>query len=344
MKKSSVLIITVLLVLVSLSIYIYRTKGSMSTLDNDDRAFSFKDTAAITKIFIADKEGHSASVERTKIGWVVNGKYPCRSEAILNLLEVIRNVTVKMPVPKAAKENVIRFMASGALKVEIYVGDDRVKQYYVGHETEDSQASYMLLSNPETGKNYKDPYACFIPGFNGYLQPRYIAKENEWRDRLVLNYIPPQLKEVKVQYNGMPADSSFSIELLSATNFKLKDGNGRAVSFDDARLKQYLIYLQNISYEGLITGMNNRLMDSLATQKPFCVLSVTTTQFKTDVFKMYRMAPNPDVVPEKGVTFEFNPDRFYLRFDNDKEWAIAQYYVFGKLLVTPQYFAVAVKK
>jgi hypothetical protein len=251
-----------------------------------------------------------------------------------------------MPVPKSAKENVIRFMASGALKVEIYVGDDRVRQYYVGHETEDSQASYMLLSDPETGKNYKDPYACFIPGFNGYLQPRFIARENEWRDRLVLNYIPPQMKEVKVQYNRLPADSSFSIELLSTTNFKLKDGNGNTLTFDDSRLKQYLIYLQNISYEGLITGMNQRLLDSLAMQTPFCVLSVTTTQFKTDVFKMYRMPPKPDVVPEKGVTFEFNPDRFYLRFNNDKEWAIAQYYVFGKLLVTPQYFAaaVAVKK
>jgi hypothetical protein len=345
MKRSSAIIIVVLLVLVGFSIYVYTSKNSMTTSDEDDRKFSYKDTAAITKIFIADKEGNSSSVERTREGWIVNKKYKCRTDAILNLLEAIRNVEVKMPVPKEARENVIKFMASGALKVEIYKGDELVKQYYVGHETPDSEGSYMLLTDHESGKNYRNPYACFIPGFIGYLQPRFIAKETEWRDRVVLNYIPPQIKSIDVQYPLAPVDSSFTIELLSTTVFRLKDGKGAELRFDKENLKQYLIYFQNISYEGLITGRNRKLEDSLSKQMPFCILTVNTTAFSKDVFKMYRKTVRPDVNPDLGVKYDYDPDRFYLRFSNDKEWAIAQYFVFGKLFVNPSYFmGVPVKK
>jgi len=338
MKKSSGIVIFILLALAALALYVYRSRGRMDTASDDSRNFSYKDTASITSIFIADKEGNRSLIKRTAKGWIVNDKYLCRGDAILNLLEAIRNVEVQYPVPKEAQENVIKFLASGALKVEIYAGGELVKQYYIGHETPDSQGSYMLLTDPESGKNYREAYACFIPGFVGYLQPRYIAKETEWRDRLVLNYIPPQMKQVKVEHLDLPRDSSFTIDLLTTSNFVLKNGNGKQIQFDEARLKQYLIYFQNISYEGLITGKNKKLQDSLSLQLPFCVLSVTTTGFRTDVFKMYRKKVRPDVTFDQGVVYDYDPDRFYLNFDDGREWAVAQYYVFGKLLVTPEYF------
>lgn len=336
-KTSSIVIITILLILAIVSIFIYKSKHNSTTVDEDARNFEFKDTAAITKIFIADKEGDKSIITRTSKGWVVNDKYSCRSDAILNLLESIKRVEVKMPVEKTAKEGVLKIMASTALKIEIYTGDELVKQYYIGHETPDSEGSYLLLTDPKSGKNYPDPYVCFIPGFKGYLQPRFIAKENEWRDRIVLNYIPPQLKQIKVQHFNMP-DSSFTIDLNSTTSFSLKNAKNSEVAFDEAKMKQYLAYYQNISYEALITGMNNKLTDSLSLNKPFCIISITTTDFKTSEFKFYHKQPNALITPEHGVTFQNDPDRLYLRFANDKEWALIQYYVFGKLLITSNYF------
>jgi hypothetical protein len=338
MNRSSVVILAILIFLAGVSIYVYKSKSRLSTVDEDARNFSFKDTAAITKIFIADKEGDHASVERTKDGWMVNGKYHCRSEAILNLLEVIKHVDVKMPVQRKARESIIRFMASTALKVEIYAGTELVKQYYVGHETLDSEGSFMLLTDLSSGKNYPDPYVCFIPGFQGFLQPRYIAKENEWRDRVVINYIPPQIRQIKVMHHDAPADSSFTIELLNTTTFKLKDHKDMELPFDMVKMKQYLAYFQNISYEVLITGMNKHLQDSLATQKPFMTISVTTTDFKTSDYKFYHKQFLGDVNPELGFTYKYDPDRLYMRFAQDKEWALVQYFVFGKLFTTRDYF------
>jgi hypothetical protein len=345
MKRSSYLVIACLLLLTGFTVYTYLTKSKATTVDDKSRAFNLKDTASVTKIFIADKEGNKSLIKRGKDGWTVNDKFRCRSEAILNLLEVIRNVEVKSSVPKEAKESVIKFMSFNAIKVEIYSGDDLIRQYYVGHETPDGESSYLILTDPETGKNYKDPYICFIPGFIGYLQPRYIANENEWRDRLVINYTPPQVSSINVRYNTLSPDSSFTIDLLNTTTFRLRDGKGQAVAFDEAKLKQYLIYFQNISYEVLITGKNKKLQDSLTRVGPFCTISVTGKSFKTDTYKFFRKRFEGAFNPELGVKYEYDPDRLYMTFDNDRQWAVVQYFVFGKLFVSPGYFKPAsVKK
>ncbi len=285
-KSSSIIIIGVLIALVGLSIYIFKSKSKSGTADSDERNFKFKDTALITKIFIADKDGDQSILERTKTGWVVNGKFAVRTDGILNLLEAIKNVEVKMPVNKGAKENVLKVMASSALKVEIYVGDNLVKQYYVGHETPDSEGSYMLLTDENSGKNYESPFVCFIPGFVGYLIPRYIAKENEWRDRVVVNYIPPQIKQIKVEHSETP-DSSFTIDLVSTTNFKLKNNLGVDIPFAEFKMKQYLAYFQNLSYEVLLTGKSKKLSDSLFKNKPFDIITVSRQDFKIEEYKFY---------------------------------------------------------
>jgi hypothetical protein len=345
-KNSSFILIAILLALAGISVYIYKSKSKLSTVNDGSRDFAYKDTAAITKIFIADREGREATIERGKTNWVVNGKFNCRTDAVLNLMEMIRNIEVKMPVSKAEREAVIKFMAANAFKIEIYAGEKLVKQYYVGHETPDSEGSYMLLTDPDTGENYKDPYVCFIPGFKGYLMPRVITDENEWRDRIVLNFIPPQIREIKVQHFDSAPDSSFSIQLQNANSFKLKNYRGDDLSYDEVKMKQYLAYFQNISYEVLITGKNKKLQDSLSMQKPFCIIQVAMVDAQVKEFKFYRKQYEGTPDPEHGINYSYDPDRLFMSFANGKEWALIQYYVFGKLLITPNYFLtqVSVKK
>jgi len=340
MKKGSAswMIIGVLALLSGIALYLYFSKPKFSTVNQNDRAFAFKDTAAITKIFIADKDNHQATIERKQNGWVVNNRFNCRSDAILNLLEVIKQVEVKMPVQKAGRDNVIKFMSFNAMKVEIYVGDELVKQYYVGHETEDAEGSFMILTDPATGKKFPNPYVCFIPGFSGYLQPRYIAEENDWRDRIVMNYIPPDIQQIKVEQPGTPADSNFTIDLLTSNKFVLKNLKAQALPFDEARLRQYLVYYQNLSYETLVTGRNRRLTDSLSLQRPFEVITITRKDKRQEEFRFYRKHYDGGFSRDMEVKFAYDPDRFYLNFDGNRQWALSQYYVFGKLCINSSYF------
>jgi hypothetical protein len=337
-KSSSFIIIAILLCLVGLSVYIFVSKSGLSTVNDEIHTFRYRDTAAITRIFIADKDGNQSDLRRTRQGWMVNEKYNCRSEAILNLLEVIKLVEVKMPVPKTLRETTIKYLAGQAIKVQVYTGDKLVRQYYVGHEAEDSEGSYMLQTDVRTGKNHKDPYVCFIAGFKGYLLPRFIVSENDWRDRLVMNFTPPEIRQVRLTHHGIPADSSFTIDLEDANHFRLKDGHGREIKFDDEKMRQYLVYLQNISYEFLLTGKNEKLHDSLRRVGPFCTMKITTRDDKESTYNFYRKQFLGDINPEHGVTYDHDPDRLYLSFEQDKEWALIQYFVFGKMLIPTEYF------
>ena len=337
-RRRSLILVSALLVLAGAAVYLKFSDRGTTTSGDKSRQFAYKDTAAITRIFIADKEGSRSDLVRTRDGWYVNNKYRCRSEAVLNLLEVIRNIDVKMPVPRQAKESVVRIMAAAALKVEIYVGKKLVKQYFVGHETADGDGSYMLLTDPETGRNYEDPYVCSIPGFIGYLLPRYIAKEHEWRDRLVVNYIPPEMSKIEVLHKGMP-DSSFVIDLESTTSFQLTDGRKQALPFSEERMKQYLSYFQNLHYESLITGRYPNLQDSLKQAGPFCTVIVTARPFRRETFRFYRKKFAGQFEPEIGVVYDYDPDRLYMSFQEGREWAICQYFVFGKILQNSAYFS-----
>jgi hypothetical protein len=69
-------------------------------------------------------------------------------------------------------------MAAKSTKIEIYSKGEKVKQYYVGHATQDNTGTYMLLTNPETDKNYEEPFITHIPGFEGFLSTRYLTESS----------------------------------------------------------------------------------------------------------------------------------------------------------------------
>ena len=80
-----------------------------------------------------DKDGKQLLVERTKEGWLLDGKFHVRPDVIEVLLYTIRSVEVKSPVSKQGKINVIKVMAAKSTKIEIYSKGQKVKQYYVGN-------------------------------------------------------------------------------------------------------------------------------------------------------------------------------------------------------------------
>lgn len=336
-NKSSLLVIAALSVLCAVSFYLYKNKTSGSTLDKEARDFAIKDTASITKIFLADKEGRKITLERKNNGWIVNEKYPCRPDAISLLLYTMYMVDVKSPVSKNAKQGVIKLMAGKSVKVEVYSGSDLIKQYYVGHENQLNDGTYMILTDLSSGQNYEEPFLTHIPGFNGFLSTRYFTDESDWRSHLVLNYIPPQLKTIKVEHLENP-DSSFVIDVIDTKTFTLKKTNGSPLAFDEVKMKQYLAYFQNVSVEKILTKFNKKLSDSLRNAIPYLSLSITDTKNETKVFNFLHKNSTYELNQKYGIDYKYDPDRFFMKYEGDKEVALVQFYVFGKILPTYEYF------
>jgi hypothetical protein len=337
MKKSTIIILSILAFLAGLSIYTYKNKGKTSTINKEVSDFKFKDTAAIDKLFLANKDGKQVLVEKINGKWVLDGKFDVRPDVIQVLLYTIRSVEVKSPVSKNGRNSVIKTMAAKSTKIEIYSKGQKVKQYFVGHTTQDHTGTYMILTNLETGENFEEPFITHIPGFDGFLTTRYNTDEIDWRDRLLINYRPPQIKQIKLELYEVP-DSAFVIDLFSMQRFGLKTSKGKSIPFEEGKLKQYIAYFQNVNCE-IVLDKKDKLVDSLSTSAlPFAKLTLTDRENKTNVCEFYHKQASLDKNSEYGINYKYDPDRLFVRYNNGKDYAVAQFYTFGKILQTYEYF------
>lgn len=339
MKRSSIVTILILLALVIGAIFVYKSKGKSSTIDKDASLFKFADTASIDKLFLADKEGKTILLEKKSGVWMLNGKYIVRPDAIGTLLYTIKMVEIKSPVSKSAKANVIKVMAAKSTKIEIYSHGEKVRQYFVGHTTQDHTGTFMVLTNLETGDNYDDPFITHIPGFEGFLNSRYMTNEVEWRTQFVFNYRPPQIKQIKMELHEVP-DSSFVVDLFSMQRFGLKTLKGKPIPFQEDRIKQYIAYFQNINCE-MPLEKTDHLADSLSKSAiPYATLTVTDRNNISNSVQFYHKQPIASKNEQYGIDYKYDPDRFFIKYNNNQgeTFAIAQFYVFGKILQTYGYF------
>ncbi|HLG03207.1 MAG TPA: hypothetical protein VI731_06405 [Bacteroidia bacterium] len=348
MSKRTILAFTTVLVLALITLYFY-SKRDQTTIQRELSDFAYLDTAAITKIFLADKAKHEVTLTRVRGNagqndhWMVNGKYPARPDAVRTLLTTIHDVSVRKPVGLKARETVIKQLMTGSTKIEIYAGKKLVKQYYVGGETPDMMGTYMLLSDvsdPDDIVNSTEPFETEIKGFNGYLTPRYFTNLAEWRDRTVFNYYVPEIRSIRVE-NNLDANSSFIVTQAAGSKiFGLTDLLGRPLPFDTLKLKQYISYFGRINFELIETTLKPSTRDSIIRSRPAFTIAVTDASNKKNEVVMFRKK-NDGIMPEDTAATPpppYDPDRMFALVNDRQDFVVVQYYVFGKLLPSVDYF------
>jgi len=198
--KNNKLVLLILLLAVLIAAYFYF--DTLTHVKGAKFDFAIKDTNSIDKVFIADAQGGNITLVRGKNGWLVNEKYNARPDNIRLLMKTFSRIAVKSPVPKASFETVVRKIATGATKVEIYQGTEKPsKIYYLGGSTMDQTGTYMLLETE--GVKSTVPYIMHIPGFRGFLTSRFFTNNDEWRDPVIFNFAAKDINKLEVTYFEM---------------------------------------------------------------------------------------------------------------------------------------------
>jgi hypothetical protein len=339
MKKNRIAIILVI-VLGSLSFW-FVVNNKKGTIKETLRDFAVTDTAAVDKIFLADKKGNSSTLERNPAGgWTVNGKYQVRMDAMETLLGTMRKVDIKEPVGKKAHDNVVKQLAADAIRVEIYSGKELIKAYYVGGYTQEMTGTYMILMDPETLKPSAKPFITYIPGFEGYLTTRYITEEKLWRDRTAMKYIPSEIQSVKLEIPDKP-ELGYELKVKGNNDYEINMLSGKETvkNVDPLAVKQYLSYFQQLNFESLDMGMSQTEIDSTMKSTPLNILTVTDSKGNKNTIKFFARKPKKeDRLDPAGNVVKYDPDRMNAWIENTKDLAIVQYYVFGKVMPPAEYF------
>jgi hypothetical protein len=333
--KKNLLYLAVLALLLALAGWLFTREGGDSTLEGKENyAFSVPDTGQIDKIVLSDKTPRRAVLTRKATGWVVGGEHPVREDALRTLLSTLHDMTLRNFVPERLRSSVINNLMAYGKKVELYQNGHKFKTLYVGKHNPDQLGTYMMIKNADA------PYSVYIPGFNGFLETRFITDPSLWRRRDLVTIQPHQIKKVSLIYPDS-LDISFTLHRFSADSLYLENAaTGQVVpGLNDTRAQLFLSSFKDLSFEGLIRPSEPayELRDSLLASPPLFRLTVTDFNGKKEQVRGYRIKPEKGtVVPGKPSTY-YDPDRLH-GFINKDEMVLLQYYGLRNVLRDIAYF------
>lgn len=330
-KYKNIIIIVVLVGLTALVISQYFNE-SKSTIKASVSDFSISDTGSVSKIFIADRNGNQVLLERTAPQkWMVNGEYEANQSNINNVLETVNLMTVKAPVATARYDKTIRDLSASGTKVEFYTNSSTPeKVIYIGTPNQNHTGSYMMIE----GTNL--PYLVHIEGFKGFLSPRFSPFENDWRTKIVFDYNPKDIAEIRLSFPGKP-EKGFVIKQtidgqVSLYNNALVPVDG----WDTGYVFDYIERYRSVNFEMWEETKSPIFIDSVSNSIPLEVYSVTNMAGETTTIKTL-LKPLKSGMDIDGNPIDHDQDRMYGLLNN-KEFMIIQYFVFDPLNHDISYF------
>ncbi len=325
MKKNLIYLILFVLLLAIAGWLISRDRNV--TLDPKEISFRVADSAAVNRIFMADRKGSKVLLTRQADGnWLVNNKYIARPDMMKVLMETLIRMEVKTPVPKGAINTVKTNMATAGIKVEIYSGPKSKQElvFYVGSSTVDTRGTYMIKEGAEL------PYVLYMPGWEGYLTPRFFTSEEQWRERILFRLNPDEVVRFAVQYPDTPGHD-FVIERLPDSSYVLLDpvSNSRRPfnpAAGNAIWKDFAVFR--------VEGFENEvpIRDSVINMvPPVFNATITERNGKTHTISTFFKSQlnTIDVVLMQGFP---DLDRNYFYYREGREFGVMQH------LVTPWFF------
>ena len=318
-RNKNTFLYIILLALLAVASY-FIMNNSETTIKGTYSDFAIADTASITKIFLADKNGNSIKLVRNDDYWTVNDKYRTRNDAINMLLTTMKGLKVKAPVPKTALETQIKHLAVKSVKVEIYTTKETPdKVYYVGGATKNNQGTYMLIENSTK------PYIVHLRGFFGYLSTRYFTDEILWRESWLYKTKYENIASVSLDYPKNP-ENSFTAVNLGDNKFELykNEGHKKIANFDTLQVKIFISNFLRMGYEAPIINMRKEKYDSLLNVHPEKIYDVKFKDGNSRDLVLYKVKGDTPIKDQFGHVTEYDPDRMYCFFDKFSELVTIQ--------------------
>ncbi|MDR1458601.1 MAG: hypothetical protein LBI60_00075 [Bacteroidales bacterium] len=346
-KRNNLILAAVSLFIVATAIILVITRRS-GTLDASEKDFAVKDTAAITKIFLANSYEEHTLLERKDGQWTVNGKYEIVEDNIQDLLNCIYNITVKDIVAKSTRDNINRRMASGATKTEIYYDDYRIKLgklklfkythkkiYYIGQPTMDNLGNYAIMEGSSI------PCVVYLPGFRGFVSPKYNPSEDSWKSHNIVRLKMSKIQEIN-SFDFIEQANSFRIIRSGNRRFDIMTYNNQLlVQYDTLRLLDFLSDFRDLNYESMAITQTKMERDSIFSRK-FKEIQIKDTDGNQTTITMFYLLEEylPEFNQDMEIMNEYNRDRFYAVINgNQDEIVRCQYFVFDRIVQPIEFFS-----
>lgn len=325
--KKTLLLLVLFLSISGATYYLTTKKDTKTTILTEKRNFAIEEIDQVQKIFLADRNGRSVTLERKRDYWQLNGKHRANPNSMQNLLNTIQKLKIKYTPAKAATQNIIKDIATNNIKVEIYnKKNEQLKVYYVGGVTNDEFGTHMIMEDAE------EPFVTYVPGFEGGLRVRYSTTERDWRDKAVFKEQMQNIESVSVEYPKQK-NKSFKIDrqsgdLIIAPFYESTPKINKPAP--RGQLERYLINYESLIAESFSNEYEKR--DSIVQLLPFSIIRLKLKGEKEKVVRLHpiiKRAKNGQMIlDDDGNTIVEK----YFADVNGEDLMLIQQLVFGKIL------------
>ncbi|MGP1515141.1 MAG: DUF4340 domain-containing protein [Bacteroidales bacterium] len=336
------LIILIIAVIVSLIILI---SDSSSTINQN---FHIDAIETVSKIVIKDKNNHTLTLTKTNDSvWMVDGKFEANNILISTVLETLKTMRIREPLPKAARNNVVKDLATLGKKVDIYITDYKIDlgiiklfkeehlktTYYVGTETPDEMGTFMLKKGDDV------PYVIHIPNFRGYLSSRFSAIADLWRTHNVFRYKQSEIASINVQLPSQVTENFTLINNGNGFTFLLADGSKLNV-FDTNKVLAFLSSFVDMNYERIATNIPKVEQDTIFSKLPSFIITVKDKKGKIQTLKTFVKLNDPNSIATDEYDFYqiFDINRCYALSNRYADTLIMQFFTLDNVLKPASYF------
>ena len=345
MKKRNIIIIAVVAI-VCIAALIVALHGSRKATFKQD--YHIEDISTITRIFLADKQDGEVLLTRTNDStWTVDNRYPANQPMVNLFLETLNTMRIRQQVNRNAVPTVIKHLAAKGIKVEVYQKVPLINwfggklklfnhekltcTYYVGSETKDMLGSYMFREGD------KVPCVIYIPGFRGFLTPRFVTDPLKWRSHTIVDLDAKAIARIELE---IPADQNESFAVVNnGAGFDFIAGGSKAPAFDTLRVAALIASFTWLNFDEFASIVPNS-SDSSLVGTPRTILRITDTAGTTREVRTYIKYANPNdmaAVPDDKMYETFDVNRLYAIVDNT-DTVLIQYHVFDNILQPARYF------
>lgn len=311
-------------------------KNEMDVTQDVSADFAIADTASVSRIVIADKDGYMADIRRQsgQRYWALNNRFLARKDAVDLLLKTFKRIAIKSPVSDAEKPTVMRMLAGRAKKVEIFIDGQGspLKTWYIGTATPSHTGTYMLLETKEGMA--AEPFITHMEGFTGFLSTRFFTDEREWRYTGVFDH--PDRTLTKVELTSHEAlNQSWRLEASETGHLELYNVDGVQETYlDTSAVQDLFLRYRKVHLETYNNHLSPQAEDSLLNDaRPAYTLRTWSKEVnKPDSIQLFWKAPIMETYDDEGNPNEYDGSRMYGRVHGN-EIVLVQRFVFDPLLI-----------
>lgn len=250
------LYLLVLLILGCLTYYFF-VREPAPDYNVNEANFTVKNIEDVSTILLTNLNGDKIKLTKENGEWMANDTVEVIQNKVEKLLKVLHTQEPLEPVRIGWHDEVIKEMANGNTKVEVYCGEKKTHTFYVCKNTAPNNMTYMLTEGA------RRPYIVKRPLDDVFVGVYYNADINDWRSHKIMHASADEIEMIDVAYKD---STQYSFHLINEKG-KTPVVTGQQVinlPLNVQKVNSYLRAWDSIYCLGF--EQRNRIKDTIITQ------------------------------------------------------------------------------